>query len=97
MNKLRLRVKDRRGEGGAEPEWREVALPRSVRALVLLNLQVSLYSCLPLLLLLLVVHSCFRCCHFTPALQGHTPMLVRWCCRAMAAGGTSGASLTTAT
>jgi len=34
-NKLRLRVRDE--EGG---EWREVAVPRSVRALVLLNIQV---------------------------------------------------------
>jgi hypothetical protein len=34
-NKLRLRVKDKKGA----TEWREVVLPRSVRALVLLNLQ----------------------------------------------------------
>ena len=36
VNKLRLRVRNRPGEG-----WREVAVPRSVRALVLLNLQAS--------------------------------------------------------
>ncbi len=35
VNKLRLRVKDKKGDA----EWREVAVPRSVRALVLLNLQ----------------------------------------------------------
>ena len=34
MNKLRLRVRDAPGA-----EWREVAVPKSVRALVLLNLQ----------------------------------------------------------
>lgn len=34
-NKMRLRVRDDPGS-----EWREVAVPRSVRALVLLNIQV---------------------------------------------------------
>lgn len=38
MNKLRLRVKDK---VGAE-EWQEVEVPKSVRALVLLNLQVKM-------------------------------------------------------
>jgi diacylglycerol kinase (ATP) len=35
-NKMRLRVRDDPGS-----EWREVAVPRSVRALVLLNIQVG--------------------------------------------------------
>lgn len=35
-NKMRLRVRDDSGS-----EWREVAVPRSVRALVLLNIQVG--------------------------------------------------------
>ncbi len=36
VSKLRLRVKDKQGDKGA---WREVEVPKSVRALVLLNLQ----------------------------------------------------------
>lgn len=36
MNKMRLRVRDEAGG-----QWREVAVPRSVRALVLLNIQVG--------------------------------------------------------
>ncbi len=36
MNKMRLRVRDEAGG-----QWREVTVPRSVRALVLLNIQVG--------------------------------------------------------